>query len=1010
MSERANPLTTGLKLLLCLAVLSPALLGLNPHKTLAQYTHSVWTQSQGLPQDSVRSIAQTADDFLWISTNEGLARFDGYDFTTFTKENSDLPSNSVGVIAAGSDHTLWIATPEGLTRYHKGQFTTFTTRNGLPSNHISALLEDNAGALWVIAGSFLTRFDHGKFTNYSSDRLLPVRVPRSLYEDAGNTLWLAGEGGVGKLDHGTFVPVLGPREMNGQIGITMVEDRNGSLWIGGVAGIIVRKPDGTLTRFDSRQGLPDNLVMTLWADRSGNLWAGTNSGLSRLEGNRFVRSDFENARNHDFVRCVFEDREGDLWVGTKSGLHRFRDDLFTVFGSAEGFPGDDPVAVHQDRTGSIWVGYHGSGLAVLENGRIRVYTSREGLASDSINAIREARNGDLLIATRGGLSRMHAGRFYNYILPDAGGAAPMLDVLEDGDGSIWAAAAVGIYKLTGSQFMNVIPAGPLLNGTPDVLAAGLEGVIWVGTDGGGVRQIKNGKISSFSLSEGLGSEATRSLYQDPDGTLWIGTLGGGLTAFRSGTFARYTARDGLLSDNISHIEDDGHGSLWLSTHRGICRVRRQQLRDLSAGRVRALTPVNYGVEDGLRSSQVAPGYPTGGGGTRTGDGRLWFPTTKGLAVVDPAAERAAPLPAPALEFIEMTVDGRDLDIRNTVKLKPGPRQIQFRYTAIHLNNPEHVRYEYFLEGLDPDWIPAANRRVVHYTSLPHGRYRLRVRASLPEHSPSEASFDFEVLPYFYQNPGFILIFIASALASIYGIYQLRLRQIRLRFSLVLEERARMAREIHDTLSQGLVGISSQLNAVAGRMRANDGVAEQHLELARKMVRHSLTEARRSLMDLRVPLLDDLDLPSALNVALDQWISGSGMHVGIEFSGGRCDFPQDVEQNIFRIAREAIANAAKHGDATQALIHFQTDARTLVLTITDNGRGFDSSCAFSMTDGHFGLLGMRERAERLGGDFDFSSQPGRGTCVKVIIPMRQEQAKRVSWRGLLDLFRMRPARS
>jgi signal transduction histidine kinase/ligand-binding sensor domain-containing protein len=894
-----------------------------------------------------------------------------------------------------------------LTRYRDGRFTTFAKKNGLPDNNISALLEDHNGTLWIVAGGSLSRFEHGQFAKYSGDRLLPVQEPQSLFEDAHQTLWVSGVGGLVKLVEGNFVQVLGAREMNGQTGLTMTEDLNGGLWIGGRKGLLMRTPDGVLKRFDSRDGLPDNLVETVLADRDGNLWAGTNSGLSRLKQGRFIASDFEGGRNNDFVRCLFEAREGDLWVGMRSGLNRLRDDLFTVFSRAEGFPGDDPVAVDQDKSGTIWVGYHSNGLAAVRNGEIQRFTTKDGLASNNILAVREMRNGDLLIPTRAGLSWMHSGSFINYVLPDPGAATVILDALEDSQGRIWAVGPGGVYKMAAGKFSNVIPAGPLLNGPAVVLAAGLEGSIWVGVSGGGLRQIKNDKTTSFTTADGLGSDTIRSLYQDPDGTLWIGTLGGGLSALRDGAFTKYTVKDGLLSDNISHIDDDGQGFLWLSTHRGICRVAKRQLREFSSGLARTITPVNYGVEDGLRSSQVAPGYPTGGGGTRTSDGRLWFPTTKGLAVIETNAEKAYLLPGVAVEFSEVTVDGHGLDIRQPAKLNPGPRQIQFRYTALHLNNPEQVRYEYKLEGFDADWIPAANRRVVNYTNLRHGPYRFLVRTSVPGHYPSQGAFDLEVLPYFYEKQAFIWLVVASFLAAAYGIYRLLLWQIHLRFSLVLDERARMAREIHDTLSQGLVGISSQLNAVAGRIRVHDGVAEQQLELARKMVRHSLTEARRSMMDLRVPLLNECDLTSALATAANQWTAGTNLRVDVDVSGGRYQFPRDTEQNILRIVQEAVTNTVKHAGATRVDIHLQTEERRLVLTLDDDGCGFDSSGAFSMAEGHFGLLGMRERAERLGGEFYVTSEGGTGTNVRVTIPLPRDHTKKTSGGGLSGVFKMRP---
>jgi signal transduction histidine kinase len=372
----------------------------------------------------------------------------------------------------------------------------------------------------------------------------------------------------------------------------------------------------------------------------------------------------------------------------------------------------------------------------------------------------------------------------------------------------------------------------------------------------------------------------------------------------------------------------------------------------------------------------------------TRDGRLWFPTTKGVAVIDRDYENSSPLPALDLEFSEVSVDGRRLDARQPARIYPGFRQIQFHYAAIHLSNPEHVRYEYKLEPGDTDWVPAANRRVVNYMNLAHGRYRFSVRASVPNHHhhASEASFDMQVLPYFYEDPVYLSLFTVALFGAAYGFYQLRLRQVRLRWSLVLEERARMAREIHDTLSQGLVGISSQLNAVAGRIRAHDQGAEQQLELARKMVRHSLTEARRSMMDLRDSLLDADDLPTALARAVNLWSSDIPVRLDLQVSGYTPPFPRDTEQNLLRITQEAVHNAVKHSGASRLWIRLHLQEERLILAIEDDGHGFDPSGSFLMLHGHFGLLGMRERAERIGAEFVVSSEPGEGTRVTVSIPV------------------------
>jgi signal transduction histidine kinase/ligand-binding sensor domain-containing protein len=973
----------------------PTLSALDPHKTLTQYTRTVWTQADGLPQDTIRRITQTSDGYLWLGTEEGLARFDGYDFTIFTKGNSSLPSNTVTYLSAGHDGTLWIGTAAGLARYRDGGFTVFTVRDGLPDNVISSVFEDHSGTLWVAAGIRLCRLDGKKFTAFPVEQLAPIQAVRLVYEDHQHTLWIAGVGGVVRFSSGGFVPVLGPQELNGNVAIVMSCDRKNNLWISGTKGLISRSPDGTVRKFDSHNGLSDDLVRALWIDRDGSVWAGTSGGLSRLEGNRFVSSGL-GGRNDLEVRVLHEDREGDLWVGTNSGLNRLRDDKITMYGQTEGFPSDEPLAVHQDRSGDLWVGYDGPGLVAIQEGKVRIFTTRNGLPSNGINAIRESRNGDLLITTRAGLSRAHGGSFSNYVLPDPLGRRGVLDVLEDRHGQIWAAASGGVYKMVGSTFENLIRGGPVVNDSAVALSEGSDGSIWAGTFGDGLWQIKDGASRRYTTKDGLDSDQIRSLYQDPDGTLWIGTFGGGLNAFRNGKFSSYTAKDGLLSDNVSHIEDDGNGSLWLSTTRGICRIAKRQMLDFTAGRIKTLTPVNYGTQDGLRSDECAPGYPVAGGGTRTKDGRLWFPTSRGLAVIDPTKDthEQAP-PPPALRLLDITVDGQKVDLVQTAKLKPGTSRIQFRYTAIHLSAPERVRYAYKLDGLDHDWTNAGTRRVIDYTSLPHGGYRFLVRAMLPgqaaaEASFSEASFNLEVLPHFYERQYFLWLCLGSFLVAIYGLYELRLHQMRGRFSMVLEERARMAREIHDTLAQGFIGITRQLDAINKRIKGHDPVTQQHLELAQKMARHSLTEAMRSVMDLRAAELENGNLVWALTAAAQEWTAQSGVVCEIDAAETLPKLPEDVEHNVMRISQEAVTNALKHAGADKIWIRLWVGPGELLLTIKDNGRGFDLSRAFVTGGGHFGLLGMRERAERLGGELDLSSEPGAGTQVNVSIPLSERR--------------------
>jgi signal transduction histidine kinase/ligand-binding sensor domain-containing protein len=978
---------------LALAALVQPLSALNPRRALTQYTRTVWTQEHGLPQDTVRAIAQTKDGYLWVGTDEGLAQFDGYDFVVFNKENGSLPSNSVDALWAARDGSLWIGTLGGLTRYYKRKFTTFTTKDGLGDDSVNSITEDQSGAIWVAAGIYVNRYQNGKFTNYSPHQGLPIQALRTVYCGGDGNIYVAGFGGVLRHEGDRFVSVLGPV---GDIVNSLLLDRHGNLWVGGSFGLITRSPDGTLRRYTMEDGLPATFIRAIWEDRDGNLWAGTDGGLARLDNGRFVSNPLESSREREWVRCIYEDTEGNLWVGMNSGLNRLRNDLFSMYGESEGLPSDEPAAVYQDRRGRIWVGFHEGGLVQLVDGKpARVYTQKDGLPSNEIFSIREDSTGDLLIAARGGPSRMHDGHFSNPVWKDPLNRRVAFDFFEDRSGRYWIATPAGVIELQGGQLQGsrshiAIPGGSQLNNDPVVLCQTQDGSLWAGTYGDGLWRLDDGgsqpgQLRLYTMADGLSSNQIRSLVEGADGTLWIGTFGGGLDALRNGKFYHVSARDGLLSDNVSHIEDDGHGFLWLSTTRGICRVRKQEIWDLVNGKIHTLQPVNYGVADGLRSAQCSPGYPTSGGGTRTSDGRLWFPTSRGLAVLDPSDRPPAPS-APQVHLLEVAVDGGPIPIASGVRLAPGNSRMQFRYTAIDLSAPERVRYSYRLEGLDGDWISSVARRVTNYNSLPHGKYRFVVRAAVPNGPSGETSFAFELLPHFYETAWFRYFCAALAAAAIWGLYNLRLRQIRQRFALVLEERVRLAREIHDTLAQGFVGISSQLDAVALTLNNQLDVARKHLELARKMARHSLTEARRSVMDLRASALEGHDLPSALSEAAHQWTAGSPVQVRVDVAGENRPLPEETEQHLLRIAQEAVTNAVKHARASQVNIHLEMANRKLSLRVADNGRGFEQDEAFSEVGGHFGLLGMRERAARLGGELQLHSEPGQGTEVAVTVPL------------------------
>jgi signal transduction histidine kinase/ligand-binding sensor domain-containing protein len=931
---------------------------LDPRKALTQYSASVWTQQQGLPQDAIQAIAQTGDGYLWVATDEGLARFDGYEFVNFSR------LHSISALAAGRDGSLWIGSRSGLTNYSNGRFRTYTRRDGLIDDLVSAVFVDHNGIVWIVAGGNLSRFDGTHFTTFLHDRDVPLRTVRAVTEGKDQQLYVCGNSAVVRFANGRFETVIGPDVLSGDFPSHIQTDRSGNLWLTSARGVIERLPDGTLKSYRANEGLSDAFGLNAIAeDSGGTIWVGTGWGLARLEGNRFA--SLPRTRDGAAVRCILEDREGNLWVGSDTGLTRYRDDLLTSLGKSEGLPDNGPSVLYEDKKGVVWAGYD-DGLVMMKDRHATPI--RVSNANLFLRHLRETSRGELLAPSRQGLIRIKDGHQTTFVPPDPQGRKTVFDALETKEGSLWLALPNGLGELEGDRFRTVIPAGPLFQDDSFyVLARGADGAIWAGTLSNGLWRYKDGEQRHFTAADGLSSAQIRSLYADKAGTLWIGTLDGGLNAFRDGRFVSYRARDGLLSDNIYSITDDG-ASLWLSTPRGICRVPRQQLTGIAGNKVNALRPANYGVDDGMRSAQTTDGR-------RFADGTLWFATSRGIAVYDPRVNGVKVLP-PLIHIFDLSKG----------------RRVQIRYAAVHLRAPDRVRYSYMLEGSDAGWVSVNADRAVNYDGLPHGRYCFRVKAELPGGPWSESALEFDLAPFFYETAWFRLLCVLALMMAVWSAYKLRERQVRSRFAAVLQERARLAREVHDTLAQGFVGIASQLDVVEMTMPADAAPARSALELARRMARHSLTEARRSLRDLRAAALEDQDLAVALESGVERWVARSGAKVKVDVNGDASGLPEEVAHHVFRIAQEAVANAINHAAPNRINLELRIEPKQLRLHVEDDGRGFEPEGAFTSTHGNFGLIGMRERAERLEGELHLASEPGKGTRLDVTVPLKSARAE------------------
>jgi ligand-binding sensor domain-containing protein/signal transduction histidine kinase len=950
---------------------------LDPARPLADHVRRLWRTADGLPHNSVRQVVQGRDGYLWLGTPNGLVRFDGVRFTVFNRRNTTgmaddeiqalfedtqgriwfgtrtggvgrlgagapaflstangLAGTNVYAIAEEPGGAIWLGTTAGLTRLEGGSARSFTVADGLTSNSVRVLHWDRQGRLWVGARG-LNLWQGGRFVR-AGDGVLD-RSPTALCEDHRGVLWLGTADGLRRVDEGRVTLAGVPEALAHREIRALFEDRAGSLWIGTGDRGLFRWRDGRLSSLTEADGLSHNTVFAVREDREGNLWVGGRGGLERLKEPAITLYTIEDGLPNDHIKVVFEDRAGDVWIGTERGLIRHRNGRFEPWQGARPLENAAVWAIHEDRAGALWVGTRRDGLWRIGPKGLAHYTVQDGLSSNEVRVIHSDVRGDLWVGAGRGLNIFRGGR---------------LTRLTAADG------------LAGEQFR--------------AIAEDAEGNLWFGTDDGGLQRYRDGRFTSFGADQGLASRGVRALRPVADGSLWIGTRHG-LSRLRDGRFTTFQSDVGLYDDTILQVLEDGRGQLWMSSGRGIFRVSVAQLEDVAAGRRGSLSSTAYGEADGMRSSECEGG--TQPAGIRARDGRLWFPTTRGLAVVDPAKVRANDTPPPvAVE--ELRADGEPIPLGRPVRLPAGTERFEFHYTGLSLTAPDKVRFRYRLHGLDRDWIDAGDRRVAYYTTIPPGRYRFQVAASNNDGVWNEegTAVEFDLEPRFHQTAAFYLLCGATLAVALAGWHRLRVRQMRTRFADVLSERVRLAGEVHDTVLQGFNALVLHLSAFA-----RDLSPPQQTRLGRLLTEAEdyLDEARLSIWDMRAE--PDATLSDALARCLQPLRALSPVPVRLDVRGAPRRLPGARQQHVLRVAREAVANAVQHARATAIQVRLAFRPDEVVLEVADDGRGFAPEVLRARADGHFGLLGMRERAQRLGVSLQVRSEPGRGTQVTLAVP-------------------------
>ena len=989
---RRNPRNMGARLIPCIVLLMicvNSLFALDRSLSALQYLHTSWTQEEGGALPAVQAMAQTLDGYLWLGTGNGLIRFDGIRFVRWEAgQGEELPGRDIRCLLSSSQGGLWIGTASGIGRFDRGRLIRYPAADRA-LGAVIAMVEDPSGSLWMYNvrdtnASLANLRRDGSVRTYGPADGLPDQRLATLFQDRAANLWIGTHGGLCRWFPGTRAACWGVP--SSQI-LSVVGGRSGELLvIDGASKSILRFRNG---RFEPVVTGLENASLSprvMMRDRDGNIWIGTaGQGLLRLRDDRVERVTRTDGLSSDRISALLEDREGNLWAGTARGIDQFSAPKSIHLSTLDGLSSDDVTSVCATHQGATWVGTAGGGLNRIQGGRITPYRMDSGLPSTTVLSLYADAGGRLWAGTTGGLAYLSEDRFVEMRAPGGAPLDRVFAITGDPSGTIWLADSNNRLLAIRNGVARVLSIPGVENRRIYQLQIDHHGRLWVGFYQGGVVSLKGDSAKFYGAQDGLTEGPVQAIYEDRTGAIWVGT-GAGLSRFRNESWTTWTAQHGLPEGGVLAIVEDRRDGLWLATGNGLLRLGMAELDQTPDGSPRHLTFAQYGRGDGLRLASTAS--MTGPRLARSGDGRIWVRTEDGIAVVDPAGIRSNPLPPPVV-IEQILVDGRPVEIHSASEIAFRGRELQIAYTGLSLMVPERVRFQYKLDGLDRTWTDAGTRRNVVYVNLPPGRYRFHVIACNNDGvwNTSGAGLAFRLAPYFYQTTWFAGSCVGVLALLIWGFHWLRVRRLVARFQLVAQERARVTRELHDSLLQGFSGVVYQLEAAARLFESNPELSKERLERAIGQADQSLGETRRTIMSMRLPALENHTLPEALSAIGAQLTKGTPISFRLTVRGVIRQLRYDVQANIYLIGREAITNAVNHAGPRRIIAQMMYSEGEVRLTVLDDGSGFDPEAAMAKED-HWGIAGMRERANQIGASFTLESALGRGTEIGVSVECKK----------------------
>ena len=973
------------------------------------YQFDVWQTDEGLPQSTVTSIVQTRDGYLWLGTQNGLVRFDGVNFKVFNEDNTPAIKNNRFVkLFVDHEGTLWVSGEQGeLLCLRNGRFTYYRMPGkGTAFSYARAICDDSEGNLWVVSCDWqLIRLGRGGFTVPSGDWSLKGIEPDAVAEDQAGRVWVQTEQELAVWQDGKFQTTWSETNA-GNFQVDLATSRTGGVWVAA---------NGRLRMFESGHWVANlgafastnSPIYDLYEDSHNRVWVATmGTGLFRYSSDGTVlHLTTKDGLPSDFVRCVTEDREGNMWAGMESGgLCRLRLATFQSLGVHQGLSSDHVTSACESTNANFWIALNGDGLDRLSSdGEVEHYGPSEGLMNGHVWSVLQDHEGIVWAGTWDGLFKREGDRFAD-LSDGVTIGRQVFAIYEDRQGNIWLGQQGfgALTRLHGDKrtVIKIPGASPSLD--VRVMTQDFSGSLWIGTENEGLYRWQNGQWTHFGKNDGLASEAVWSLQADNDGTLWIGTCGGGLSRWEDGKITTWTTRNGLINDVICQILEDDRGNLWLGSYGGIFRVSKSEL-GFSTSETNMIQCAGYDKSDGLPSIECVGGCQPSG--LRSRDGRLWFPTVKGFAIIVPDKVPFNPLPPPvviegvAVAGITAVADTLDGDL----KLPPGRRRLEFQYTALSLTDPEKVRFKYRLEGLESGWNEAGPKRTADYSYIPPGHYQFHVIACNNDGvwNNTGATLAVTELPFFWQTTWFMALAMLTTLGMVAGSVRyvvkgrLQRRIDRIERERAIEvERGRIANDIHDDLGARLSEIVILSELAQNPESSQDAVQADVRRITDKA--RALTQSLGEIVWAVNPENDTLDhFVTYACYFVQDYLQLAKIRCRIAVPARLPDvsLTSDVRHNLLMTLKEALNNILKHANASEVGIQIAVEPAKFIFTIKDNGKGFRVE---PMPDGNIGvaadganrgskgngLANMRKRMQSIGGQFRLDSRPDQGTQIEL----------------------------